>query len=85
MKRKALADKPKSKPKLRKAKNPAEIIDLSKEAKKEAESVLAKDTLDAEVEDIESFRLAMLFGSQIVTNIVRILAKSRAKVERETG
>ncbi|KAL2624058.1 hypothetical protein R1flu_008303 [Riccia fluitans] len=62
-KRKAPVDKPKSRPKLRKTKNPTETVDLEEEVKKEAESALAKDTLKAEVEDIESFRLAMLFGS----------------------
>ncbi|KAL2611806.1 hypothetical protein R1flu_023498 [Riccia fluitans] len=83
-KRKALAEKPKSRPKVRKAKNPTEMIDLSEEAKKEAESVLAEDTLEAKVDDTESFRLAVLFGSQTITNILQILAKSRTKVERVT-
>ncbi|KAL2632748.1 hypothetical protein R1flu_004227 [Riccia fluitans] len=78
-KKKAPADKPKSRPKLRKAKNPTEIVDLDEEAKKEAESALAK------VEDIESFRLAMLFGLHTITNILKNLAESRTKVERVIG
>ncbi|KAL2624490.1 hypothetical protein R1flu_008735 [Riccia fluitans] len=81
-KRKAQVKKPKSRPKLWKAKTPVEIVDLSKETKKEAELVLAEDTSEAEVEDIESFRLAMLFGSQTFTNILQILVESRMKVER---
>ncbi|KAL2631286.1 hypothetical protein R1flu_015972 [Riccia fluitans] len=85
MKSKAPIDKPKSRPKLRKAKTPMETVDLSEEQKREAESVLAEDTLEAEVEDIESFRLAMLFGSQTVINILGILAESHTKVKRVTG
>ncbi|KAL2624466.1 hypothetical protein R1flu_008711 [Riccia fluitans] len=54
--------------------------------KKEAESVMAEDTSEKpEIEEIEGFRLKMLYDAHKVTQILRILEESRPMVERTTG
>ncbi|KAL2645233.1 hypothetical protein R1flu_012820 [Riccia fluitans] len=71
-------------------KQPFNTIKLSddepQEEKREEESLLAEDTSSIpEADEIEKFRLSMVYSKRVVTPVLQILEDNRALVEEETG
>ncbi|KAL2608708.1 hypothetical protein R1flu_027281 [Riccia fluitans] len=83
-------DKSKARKKVMKTKKRHDTIELSdnkpQEAKRKEGTILAEDTSPIpKADEIEKFRMSMVYGAQVVTPILQILEESRTLVEEEVG